>query len=139
MKYYFIGIKGSGMSSLAIVLKGLGHEVLGSDYEGYIFTEDNLKKHNIEIRRFDLNNFDDVDVVIVGHNFIDSDNIEFLEAKKRKIKILEYHIALSEVIKNYYSIAVSGSNGKSLGEYFPTGQISGLYAGQCGGENPTGG
>lgn len=113
MKYYFIGIKGSGMSSLAIVLKGLGHEVLGSDYEGYIFTEDNLKKHNIEIRRFNLNNLDDVDVVIVGHNFIDSDNIELLEAKKRKIKILEYHVALSEVIKNYYSIAVSGSNGKS--------------------------
>ena len=37
MRYHFIGIKGSGMSALAIVLKGLGHKVKGSDYSTYIF------------------------------------------------------------------------------------------------------
>ena len=31
--YYFVGIKGSGMSSLASILFDLGYEVLGSDKE----------------------------------------------------------------------------------------------------------
>ena len=42
--YHFIGIKGSGMSSLAIIMKELGYNVQGSDYEKHYFTEENLKK-----------------------------------------------------------------------------------------------
>ncbi len=37
--YYFIGIKGSGMSALALVLHDLGHQVLGSDYPIYVYPE----------------------------------------------------------------------------------------------------
>ena len=33
MKFYFIGIKGSGMSSLASLLKQDGNEVIGKDVE----------------------------------------------------------------------------------------------------------
>lgn len=113
MKYYFIGIKGSGMSALANVLNGLGYEVGGSDYEDYVFTENDLKQNGIKVNKFDIANLDGVDVVIVGHNFMNSDNIEFLEAKKRKMRILEYNEAVNEIIKKYYSIAVAGSNGKS--------------------------
>jgi UDP-N-acetylmuramate--alanine ligase len=35
--YYFVGIKGSGMASLAEILHDLGHEVAGSDIDKYIF------------------------------------------------------------------------------------------------------
>ena len=42
--YYFIGIKGTGMASLAIMLHDIGHEVLGSDQEKHFFTEDELVK-----------------------------------------------------------------------------------------------
>ena len=45
MKYYFIGIKGSGMSSLAMLVKDKGNEVRGSDVEEYIFTEEELKRN----------------------------------------------------------------------------------------------
>ena len=100
MRYHFIGIKGSGMSALAMVLKGLGNDVKGSDYSTYMFTEDLLVKEGIEIFEFDSNNINDVDVVIVGHNFIDYNNIELEEAKRKNIKIIEYHIALGELIKN---------------------------------------
>ena len=31
--YHFVGIKGSGMSSLAQIMHDLGHEVQGSDIE----------------------------------------------------------------------------------------------------------
>ena len=113
MRYHFIGIKGSGMSALAIVLKGLGHKVKGSDYSTYIFTEDLLVEEGIEIYEFNVNNLEDVDVVIVGHNFMESDNVEYKEAKRKNMKIVEYHIALSTLIKNYCSIAISGSNGKT--------------------------
>ena len=108
-----IGIKGTGMSSLAMLLKDLGHEVKGSDYNKYIFTQDELKKKNIEIKKFNVDNLDDVNLVVVGHNFIDSDNIELVEAKKRGIKVLEYNECLASLLSDYYSIAVCGSNGKS--------------------------
>ena len=46
MKYFLVGIKGSGMSALAIYLKQRGEEVLGSDVEESFFTEDNLKNND---------------------------------------------------------------------------------------------
>ena len=47
--YYFIGIKGSGMASLARILYDLGYEVAGSDIDKYIFLEDGLRERNIPI------------------------------------------------------------------------------------------
>lgn len=44
MRFYLIGIKGSGMSALALYLQDLGHLVEGSDDDTYYFTEDELKK-----------------------------------------------------------------------------------------------
>ncbi len=49
MKYFFIGIKGSGMAGLAILLKDLGNEVIGSDISDYIYTEDELLEKQISI------------------------------------------------------------------------------------------
>ena len=37
--YYFIGIKGSGMASLARILFDLGYEVAGSDIDKYLENE----------------------------------------------------------------------------------------------------
>ena len=48
--YYFIGIKGTGMSALAVILKQLGNKVSGSDVEKHFFTEEGLIKNNIPAR-----------------------------------------------------------------------------------------
>ena len=40
--YHFIGIKGAGMSSLAVILKQLGYQVQGSDIDKRFFTEKEL-------------------------------------------------------------------------------------------------
>jgi len=112
MKYHFIGIKGSGMSSLAMLLKDKGEIVQGSDVEEYIFTEEELNKRNIPVLNFDESNFNEDDIVIIGHKFINSDNIEVLKAKKEN-KYYEYNDFISDFIKKYYSIAVSGSHGKT--------------------------
>ena len=55
MKFYFIGIKGTGMSALACFLKDLGHDVKGCDVNRYIFSQDNLDNHNIIYE--DINNY----------------------------------------------------------------------------------
>lgn len=112
MKYYFIGIKGSGMSALAMLLKDCGHEVIGSDVEEYIFTQVELSKRGISIFNFNCNNFNSEYIVIIGHNFIDSDNEEVVKAK-RENKWYEYNDFISELIKQYYSIAVCGTHGKT--------------------------
>lgn len=113
MKIEMLGIKGTGMSALAIVLKQLGHDVRGSDIKKKLFTEEELLKNNIIVNDFDKENLNDVDLLIAGHNFIDSDNVEIKEAKKRKIEVIEYNHYLESLIQNYYSVAVCGSNGKS--------------------------
>ena len=42
--YFFVGIKGAGMSALAMVMKRLGYEVSGSDLDKHFFTEEGLIK-----------------------------------------------------------------------------------------------
>ena len=50
MKYYCIGIKGTGLSTLAQILCDLGNEVSGyDDSTKHKFTEDRLNERNIPI------------------------------------------------------------------------------------------
>lgn len=77
--YYFIGIKGSGMASLATILFDLGYEVSGSDIDKYIFIEDELRKRGIPIYSFDKNNIKDGYHVVIGNAF-DESNEEVKEA-----------------------------------------------------------
>ena len=78
--YYFIGIKGSGMASLATILYDLGYEVGGSDIDKYIFIEEELRKRNIPIYSFHKENIKDGYHVVIGNAFDDS-NEEVVEAK----------------------------------------------------------
>jgi len=112
MNFYFIGIKGSGMASLAMLVKDKGHKVKGSDVEEYIFTQEELKRKGIEVLNFNKNNFNQDDIVIIGHKFINSDNEEVIKAKSEN-EWYEYNDYISEFIKDYYSVAISGSHGKT--------------------------
>ena len=56
MLYHFIGIKGSGMASLATILADRGEQVQGSDIEKFIFTQQALEDRNIPILSFNANN-----------------------------------------------------------------------------------
>ena len=66
MKYFLVGIKGTGMSALAQCLKDLGELVIGSDKDDHYFTEVNLKKNKntIFIHIPELKNIKDLDKLI---------------------------------------------------------------------------
>lgn len=112
MKYFLIGIKGTGMAALAHILKDMGNCVVGSDIKDYVFTEDELLRKEIEIYPLEQYDISDVDVVISGHNFYPNSNEVKRAFNKGKI-VYEYNQFLSKLIKEKYSIAICGSHGKT--------------------------
>ena len=89
--YYFIGIKGSGMASLAIMLKDIGEEVCGSDLEKHFFTEDLLIEKGIKILPFNKDNIKDNYIVIIGNAFLeDFEEVKVARANKT-CKCYRYH------------------------------------------------
>ncbi len=109
--FYFIGIKGAGMSSLACLLKDYGYEVIGSDVEEYFFTEDNLAKHDIPILPFNKDNIKANYTVIVGNAFFN--NEEHVRAQELGCEIYTYNEYLGLLSRKFNSIAISGTHGKT--------------------------
>ena len=64
--YHFIGIKGSGMSALALMLHQMGYKVQGSDVSKYYFTQRGLEQAGIKILPFSEDNItSDVELIAV--------------------------------------------------------------------------
>ncbi|MDD3305040.1 MAG: UDP-N-acetylmuramate--L-alanine ligase [Bacilli bacterium] len=112
MKYHFIGIKGSGMSSLAQIMFDLGYDVQGSDKEEHFFTQIALDERGIKLLPFDKNNITDNMIVVVGATF-KNDNVEVDKAIELGIKMYDYYELLSELTKKHNTIAVCGCHGKT--------------------------
>lgn len=110
--YHFVGIKGSGMSSLAQIMHDLGHEVQGSDIEKYVFTEVALRNKGIKILPFDVENIKEGMFVIQGNAFSDNHE-EIVKAHELKLDVIKYHDFLGHVINQYTSVAVTGAHGKT--------------------------
>src|SRR5690625_7290595 len=110
--YHFIGIKGTGMSALAQILHNSGEKVQGSDVEKRFFTQAALEEKNIPIYPFSKSNIKD-DVTVIAGNAFKDDHEEIVEAKKRGVTFYRYHEFLGEWLKQYTSIAVTGSHGKT--------------------------
>lgn len=107
MIIHFIGIGGIGVSALAQYYLDKGHEVSGSDLVSSEITEF-LEKKGVKI----INIPEDVEMVIYSPA-VQKDNPEYLKAKDMEIKLLSYPEALGELTKEYFTIAVSGTHGKS--------------------------
>src|SRR3990167_551306 len=114
-RIHMIAIKGAGVSGLAQILKGLGHNVSGSDTADTFFTDKILKKTDICVKTpFSVKNIpQNIDLAISSMAYLKSDNIEIKELKKRKIPIFGYANALGSIFNQYYGIAIAGTHGKS--------------------------
>ncbi|RHH71204.1 MULTISPECIES: UDP-N-acetylmuramate--L-alanine ligase [Vagococcus] len=122
--YHFVGIKGTGMSALALILHQKGYKVQGSDIAKYIFTQRELELANITIEPFQEVNIQEDMVVIAGNAFPDS-HVEIKAALKKGLPVIRYHKFLGEFIKHFTSIAVTGSHGKTT----TTGLLSHVFSG----------
>ena len=110
--HHFVGIKGSGMSSLALILHEKGYQVQGSDVDEYFFTQRDLEKAAIKLLPFDKANIQPEMVIIQGNAFPDTHE-EIVRAKELGLEVTRYHDFIGQFIQPYTSIAVTGSHGKT--------------------------
>ena len=110
--YHFIGIKGAGMSALAVILKQLGHEVKGSDLDKHFFTEEGLIKNNIPFSPYDESNIYEGLTIIKGAS-ITEDNIELKKARELNLEIIGYEEMLGKLTHKYKTICIAGCHGKT--------------------------
>ncbi len=107
---HFVGLQGIGVSSLARYFISEGACVTGSDST---FSNE-LEKEGVKqfVGHDKENVLPETDLLIYSTAVIDS-NPELVEAGRRGIETRSYPQALGEITKKYYTIAVSGTHGKS--------------------------
>lgn len=111
--YHFIGIKGSGMSSLAQIMDSLGMEVQGSDVSKHFFTEEGLIERGIKIYEFNPENIKEGLIVVQGNAYNETNNEEVKRAKELNLKILSYQDMVGEISKMFNTICIAGCHGKT--------------------------
>lgn len=113
MRYYCLGIKGAGMSTLAEILYDLGNEVVGyDDVKTHVFTEDGLEKRNIKIytdSSYEL----DKNIIVTYSAAFKEDHPEILRVKSSDAKVISYNELLGELTSMFETTCVSGTHGKT--------------------------
>lgn len=113
VKYYCIGIKGTGMSTLAQILFDLGNEVSGyDDARGHKFTQDGLEERGIEIF-YDHDHEIDKDTIVTYSVAFKEDHPELVRVKEMGLTIKRYHEIMGDVVSQFETIGVSGTHGKT--------------------------
>lgn len=113
-KIHFIGIGGIGVSALAKYYLSKGWQVSGSDLCSSEITRA-LKKEGakIFIGSHNAKNLPKDTDFVVFSPAVQKTNHELKKARKIKAQILSYPEALGELTKRYFTIAVTGTHGKS--------------------------
>ncbi len=113
MKYYCLGIKGTGMSTLAQILKDLGNDVCGyDDAKEEKFTQVGLEKRNIKIY-YDHDHDLDKDTIVTHSVALSEDHEELKRVKKMGLKVKKYSEIVGDVVSMFDTIAVAGTHGKT--------------------------
>lgn len=113
MKYYCIGIKGTGMSTLAQILSDLGNEVCGyDDAKEKKFTQTGLEERGIPIY-YGHDHELDQDMIVTYSMAISRDHEELKRAKEKGLVIKKYSEIVGSVIDMFQTISVAGTHGKT--------------------------
>jgi UDP-N-acetylmuramate: L-alanyl-gamma-D-glutamyl-meso-diaminopimelate ligase len=114
-KIHLIGIAGTGMATLAALLKQKGHDVRGSDLNIYPPMSTFLAAEGIEtLAGYRAEHItSDLDLVVVG-NAVSRGNPEVEEVLDRKIR----HCSMPEAVREHFlwgarSIVIAGTHGKT--------------------------
>ena len=109
---HIIGIGGAGLSGITEILLDLGFHVTGSDIRESYATE-HLRKRGATIHyKHAASHVHGADVVVISPA-IPADNSELTAAKVANIPIVRGAEMLNEITRMRYSVAVSGTHGKT--------------------------
>lgn len=111
-RIHFVGIGGIGMSGIAEVLLNLGYTISGSDLSQSDLTQRLASLGARIYTGHHASHLGDTDVVVTS-TAVKTDNPEALEAHRRNIPVIPRAEMLAELLKMKFSIAVSGSHGKT--------------------------
>src|SRR3954452_7479711 len=129
-RVHFIGIGGIGMSGIAEILLTLGYPVSGSDLRRTAIT-DRLASLGATV----FEGHAAVNVVgsgvIVTSSAVNERNPEVVEARPRKIPVIQRAEMLAELMRLKYGIAIAGMHGKTT----TTSMVASVLA--AGGLDPT--
>ncbi len=127
---HFIGIGGIGMSGIAEVLLSLGFQVSGSDLRRSSVT-DRLAQLGAAIYEGHQGSNVEGATVVVTSSAVSATNPEVVEARARKIPVIQRAEMLAELMRLKYGIAIAGMHGKTT----TTSMVAAVLA--AGGLDPT--
>ena len=109
---HLIGIGGSGMTALANLLLEKGYYISGSDKKDFS-AKKKLEQKGIKI--FIGHQIENIQKpkIVVYSSAIPKNNIELLQAKKKKIPVFNRFDYLIKLLNNKKIISIAGSHGKS--------------------------
>jgi UDP-N-acetylmuramate--alanine ligase len=111
-RIHFIGIGGIGMSGIAEILLTMGYAVSGSDLRRSAVT-DRLAGMGATIYEGHAAGNAAASDVVVTSSAVSAANPEVVEAKARKIPVIQRAEMLAELMRLKYGIAVAGMHGKT--------------------------
>ena len=121
---HFVGIGGIGMSGLALIMKGLGFKVQGSDISSNKNIE-RLKKNKIKVYIGHTRKNIQKSTILVISSAIKQSNSEIIKAKEKQLPIYKRGDMLAHVVSLLKrNIVVSGSHGKTT----TTSLVSGIFS-----------
>ena len=129
-RIHFVGIGGIGMSGIAEVLLNLGYKISGSDAVSSETTRRLRNLGALVAHGHAPDNIGNADVVVTS-TAVRGDNPEVMEAHRKNVPVIPRAEMLAELLKMKFSIAVSGSHGKTT----TTSMLSAILA--QGGLDPT--
>ena len=109
---HFIGIGGIGMSGIAEILLSLGMKVSGSDLRRSPVT-DRLARLGASIYEGHAASNVAGATVVVTSSAVSPTNPEVVEARARKIQVIQRAEMLAELMRLKYGIAIAGMHGKT--------------------------
>jgi UDP-N-acetylmuramate--alanine ligase len=125
-RIHFIGIGGIGMSGIAEILLTMGYTVSGSDLKRSAVTDRLLGMGAQIFEGHAASNASASDVVVTS-SAVAKNNPEVLEARERKIPVIQRAEMLAELMRLKYGIAVAGMHGKTT----TTSMVAAVLAGGC--------
>src|SRR5580698_11422274 len=111
-RIHCIGIGGIGMSGIAEILLTMGYSVSGSDLRRSAVTERLVGMGARVFEGHSAGNAAASDVVVTS-SAVSATNPEVLEARARKIPVIQRAEMLAELMRLKYGIAVAGMHGKT--------------------------